>query len=299
MRGVELNGRFVAGICRFFARRSAILSELLIHWTGIMTMPLKYKSAVALLLVLACLSLLPAGASAQTSAVQPRITQAVDATHLVTVSASVHPLARAEFDRGAASGSQPINRAMLLLQRSPDQEVALRQLMDAQQSKSSPSYHQWLTPQQLGQQFGPADRDIQKITSWLGSYGFKIGNVSAGRTVIEFSGTAAQVQSAFHTAIHVYEVNGEKHFANSSPVQIPAALAPVVAGVVSLHNFPKHPESRVLGVFSKTKATGEVKRLVPFGPARTGSFPSADFTFAFNGCSEINNVAASNTCFAL
>jgi subtilase family serine protease len=262
-----------------------------------MNMP--FKTLVAVFLVLACLSLLPAGASAQTSSALPRITQAVNENNLVTVPGSVHPLARAEFDRGAVAGSQPIRRAMLLLQRSPDQEVALQQLLEGQQSKSSPSFHQWLTPQQLGLQFGPADQDIQTITSWLASHGFKVGNVSAGRTVIEFSGTAAQVQSAFHTAIHVYEVNGDKHFANSSPVQIPAALAPVVAGVVSLHNFPKQPQSHVLGVFSKTKATGEVKPVKRFGPAPAGHFPSSDFTFAFSGCSVLNSVPASNTCFAL
>jgi hypothetical protein len=266
-----------------------------------MAMPTKVQSLVAVLLLLACISLLPAVASAQTSNVAPRITQAVDETNLVTISGSVHPLAQAKYDRGAAPDSQPIRRGMVLLQRSPAQEAALRQLMDAQQSSSSPSYHKWLTPAQFGQQFGAAGADIQTVSSWLTSHGLRVNRVSAGGTIIEFTGTAGGVQSAFHTSIHVYEVNGEQHFANSTPVKIPAALAPVVAGVVSLHNFPKHPQSRVLGVFSKSKATGQVKPLVRFGPPSPGHFPSpsSDFTFAFNGCSVINNVAVSNTCFAL
>ena len=111
--------------------------------------------------------------------------------------------------------------------------------MDQQQSKASPNYHQWLTPQQFGQQFGPADADIQTVTDWLTSHGFQVARVSNGRTLIEFSGTAGQVRNAFHTEIHRYLVNGEQHFANSSDPQIPTALAPVVAGPVSLHNFPK------------------------------------------------------------
>lgn len=266
-----------------------------------MAMPTKSQSLVSLLLLLACVSLLPAGASAQTSNVAPRITQAVDETNLVTIQGSVHPLAQAKYDRGAVADSQPIHRAMLLLQRSPAQEAALRQLMDGQQSNSSPNYHQWLTPAQFGQQFGAASADIQTVSSWLTSHGFEVNRVSAGGTIIEFTGNAGEVQSAFHTAIHKYEVNGEQHFANSSPVRIPVALAPVVAGVVSLHNFPKHPESHVLGVFSKSKTTGVVKPLVRFGPASAGHFPnsSPDFTFAFNGCSVFNNVQTSNTCFAL
>jgi len=67
-----------------------------------MAMPTKVQSLVAVLLLLACISLLPAGASAQTSNVAPRITQAVDETSLVTISGSVHPLAQAKYDRGAA-----------------------------------------------------------------------------------------------------------------------------------------------------------------------------------------------------
>jgi hypothetical protein len=74
--------------------------------------------------------------------------------------------------------------------------------------------------------------------------------VTHGRTVVEFSGTEAQLEAAFHTQIHKYLVNGEEHWANSSDPQIPAALAPAVAGVLSLHNFPRKPMSKVLGTYS-------------------------------------------------
>jgi hypothetical protein len=176
-------------------------------------------------------------AAAQTPAVAPRITQAIDETNLVTLKGNTHPLARAQYDQGAAPDSEPADRIQLLLKRSPAQEAALRQLLDAQKSAASPNFHQWLTPEQFGQQFGPSDSDIQTITSWLTSHGFTVNRVSAGRTVIEFSGTAGQVRDAFHTEIHKYLVNGQAHWANNSDPQIPAALASVVAGPVTLHNF--------------------------------------------------------------
>ncbi len=115
----------------------------------------------------------------------------------------------------------------------------------------SPNYRRWLTPQQFGQQFGPADADVQTVTGWLQSHGFQVARVSAGKTVIEFSGTAGQVREAFHTEIHRYVVNGQEHFANSSDPQIPTALTPVVAGTVSLHNFSRKPQSQVAGVFTR------------------------------------------------
>src|SRR5260370_20952446 len=114
--------------------------------------------------------------AAQTTNIPARITQAVDEKNLVVLPGNVHPLARPEFDQGAVSDGQPLHRMLLLLQRSPDQEAALQKLLDNQQSKSSPNYHAWLTPAQFGQQFGPADADIQTVTNWLQSHGFQVNN---------------------------------------------------------------------------------------------------------------------------
>jgi Pro-kumamolisin, activation domain/Bacterial Ig-like domain (group 3) len=196
----------------------------------------------------------PDSASAtQAGAVPARITQAIDETQLVPLKGNVHPLARPEFDQGPAPSSQPMKRMLLLLQRSPEQEAALEELMLEQQSKNSPNFHKWLTPQQFGAQFGPADRDIQTVTDWLARQGFQVVRVSNGRTVIEFSGNAAQVQSAFHTEIHTFVVDGETRSANIRDPQIPAALAPVVRGVVSLHNFPRRTFRRDAGLHNVTR----------------------------------------------
>src|SRR6267378_4018125 len=58
--------------------------------------------------------------------------------------------------------------------------------------------------------------------------------------LIDFSGTAAQVRKAFQTEIHHLEVKGERHVGNIGDPRIPAALAPVIAGLVSLHDFRPH-----------------------------------------------------------
>ena len=207
--------------------------------------------------------LIPSFASAQTSNVPPRITAAIDEANLTTLRGNTHPLARPEFDRGAAPLSLPMQRMLLVLKRSAQQETALDAFLDQQQDKSSPNYHHWLTPQQFGQQFGPADADIQTITAWLLSRGFTVNRVSNGRTVIEFSGTAAQVRDAFRTEIHKYAVNGEDHWANASDPQIPTALTPVVAGIDTLYNFPRHAMHHVDGVVSRSKDTGKLQSASP------------------------------------
>ena len=161
------------------------------------------------------------------------VTQSVDTSVRTVLPDNVHPLARAEFDRGEAPPDLPLNRILLVLKRSDQQETALRRLMENQQYKKSPSYHQWLTPEELGARFGPADSDIAAVTNWLQASGFQVSQVSKGRIVIEFSGTAGLVKQAFGTAIHRFVVNGEQHWANVSNPSIPTVLAAVVAGVDS------------------------------------------------------------------
>ena len=201
-----------------------------------------HRFCLAVLLTVYCLSLFAYG---QGPSPKPSlITQSMNESQLVVLKGNIHPSAQARFDRGAAPPELPMDRMLLVLKRSAEQEAALRSLLDQQQDKSSPNYHKWLTPELFGQQFGPSDEDIHTIMSWLQSQGFQVAQVSKGRSVIEFSGTAALVKQAFHTPIHKFTVNGEDHWANASDPQIPAALAPAVAGVFTLHNFRKNTASK-------------------------------------------------------
>ncbi|MBZ5547645.1 MAG: Ig-like domain repeat protein [Acidobacteriia bacterium] len=209
-----------------------------------------------------------------------RVTQAVDNSVRTVLHGNVHPLARRAFDRGEAPSNLPLNRMLLVLKRSDQQETTLRRLIEYQQYKKSPDYHRWLTPEQFGARFGPADSDIAAVTNWLQASGFQVAQVSKGRTVIEFSGTAGLVKQAFGAAIHSFVVNGEQHWANVSDPSIPAALAPVVAGVNSLHNFLKKPQNRFLGTYSQKS-----KRV---------SSPAPGFTF-LGGCV----VDLTGNCYAL
>ena len=165
----------------------------------------------SLLLFATLFTIFSLSATAQTKQAAARITQAIDEANLVTIRGSVNPLARAGFDQGLVADSRPMNHMLLVLQRSPQQETALRNLIDEQQVKNSPNYHAWLTPTQFGQQFGVADADIQKLTGWLTQKGFTDVKASNGSMFIEFSGTAGLVRSAFHTEIHNVMVKGQLH----------------------------------------------------------------------------------------
>jgi len=232
--------------------------------------------------LLAFLSLGALATPAQSNQARSLVTQPVNESQMVLRSGSTHPLARAEFDRGLAPDSLPMDNMMLGLTRTPEQDAALATLLREQQDPASENYHKWITPQEFGARFGPSDHDIQAVTSWLQSHGFQSIEVSPSRTVIHFSGTVGEVRDAFRTSIHRYVVNGEEHWANSTSQQIPAALAGVVAGVGTLHNFAPKRASHSRGTFTRT-ADGRVKALRPL------------FTFPVQGdCGFVPN-----NCFAL
>jgi len=216
--------------------------------------------------------------SAQVTSHQAPLTSALGEKSLLPLRGAVYPLARREFDRGVAVDTYPLRRILLVLQRGAEREIALQHLIQEQQDRSSPNYQVWLTPEQFGNQFGPADEDVQTLTEWLTSHGFSDIKVSAGRTVIEFSGTAASVREAFHTEIHRYLVNGEEHIANASDPLIPAHFGPMVAGIVSLHDFRKKPMYHLAG----TSGPGRVPASLAL-PSPEYSFNCVDYLTSIFG----------------
>jgi hypothetical protein len=200
---------------------------------------------IRILLVLLLASLASLGATAAQDGLSPRITAPINEMRRITLPGSVHPLIRSGVEQGRAPADLPMQHLLLLLKSSPAQQAALSQLLTAQQDSSSPQFHQWLTPAQFGDRFGASAQDVDIVTRWLEGRGFRIETVAPSRLVVDFTGAAADVEQTFHTEIHRYLVNKELHWANSIDVQIPVALSPVIAGIVSLNDFHSRPAHEI------------------------------------------------------
>lgn len=176
------------------------------------------------------------------------ITSAVDNTKRTSVKGSTPPLVALSHDDGALDDSTQANQMMLVLKRSGAQQLKLDQTLSELQNPRSASYHHWLTPETFAALFGPAQSDIKATTNWLTSQGFTVNKLSKGHSAIEFSGTVGQVRAAFGTAIHSFTApDGTTFHANTGDVQIPIALAPLVAGVAALNNIPAKSFSHIVG----------------------------------------------------
>ena len=184
-----------------------------------------------------CLMLTLCAFSPAQSGPASRITQPINDAFRVTLKGNVHPLAQAHFDLGTVPDSFPASGMVLLLQRSPEREAALQQFLEDAHRPGSPTFHKWLKPDQLGKLYGLTDSEIATVSGWLQEHGFAVSRINRAKTAIEFSGTAGEVRSAFHTQIHAYLVKGEEHYTNDVDPQIPAALAPVIAGITPINDF--------------------------------------------------------------
>jgi uncharacterized protein (TIGR03437 family) len=174
-----------------------------------------------------------------------RITAPIDARRTIVLKGNVHPSAQSRFDLGPVEPAFRVGYITLMLKKTDAQQAALEQLLEQQQNPASPSYHNWLTPEQYADRFGLSQSDLDKISAWLRSEGFTVEYTARGRNWLTFSGTAGQVLATFHTQVHRYRVDGEMHFAAAAEPSVPASLEPLVAGLLGLDDFypkpPRHP----------------------------------------------------------
>ena len=158
---------------------------------------------------------------------------------LVPLARSVHPFARPQYDLGHRDPSLRV-AGSLYFKPSDAQRAERDALVAAVQNPSSPSYHKWLSVEEIAARFGARDADVARVRAWLESKGLAIDSVSRTGSRIQFRGTGGQVETAFHTELHDYQVAGQRHYAFSSAPMVPADLAPVVLGLHGFHDFHLH-----------------------------------------------------------
>jgi subtilase family serine protease len=203
-----------------------------------------------------------AGQAARASA-PDLVTRVIDDGRTITLTGNTRPEARQANDRGKVADDYRLDHMELLLRRPAGTEAALVRFIDGLHTKSSPEFHRWLTAEQFGQTYGPSAHDIGAVTSWLTLHGFQVNGVHSSGMVIDFSGTAGQIREAFHTEIHYLEVHGARHIANMSDPKIPEALAGVVNGIVSLHDFRPHTNFKPRPAYTFTSGGSTYEAVVP------------------------------------
>jgi subtilase family serine protease len=231
-----------------------------------------------------------------------RIVAEINANAAVTLPGTANPGTQSAEDLGRMAPATPIDGMTMYFQPTAEQQAELDALVKAQQTPGSPEYHQWLTPAEYATLFGLSNSDIAKVEAWLQSQGFTVERVGTSRNSISFSGAAAQVEAAFHTEMHEYQTEGEKHFSNATDLSIPSALAGVVRSVRNLNDFRPTPQLRIHTSPAFTQASTQDHYLTPadvatiydITPAYNSGDNGAGVTIAVVGQSAVNTADIEN-----
>jgi subtilase family serine protease len=180
----------------------------------------KFVAAIAPLPVMALL----AGAVPAQAAAEP----------LVVLADNTAPLVNSNRT-GDVGADQRISAALSLKLHN---ENALERFLADVQNPASPQYRHFLTPAEFNATFGPTQSDVDKAVTFLKQSGATGIEVSGNRQAVTFSGSTAQLGSAFHTRIGNYHdtVSGRNFYANDAAPAVPASVSSVVANVVGLDN---------------------------------------------------------------
>lgn len=235
-------------------------------------------------LALSLTPILMAQSAADSAETRALITRPVNSGRLFTLAGNTRAEANVQNDRGRVADAFAMDHMLLQLRRSPEREQALKSFIDQQHDSASPNFHKWLTAARFGQLYGPSSQDIQAVSEWLRSTGFKVNTVYPSGMVIDFSGTAGQVSAAFRTEIHRLSVKGQDHIANMSDPQIPESLAPVVVGIVSLHDFrpPSMKMNRIAHLTFESQALvpADLATIYDLNPAFSAGYTGQGQTIA-------------------
>jgi kumamolisin len=158
---------------------------------------------------------------------------------LVTVPGSASPGASAHRDSAVAANQQVTVGVSLKLRDA----AGLAAFDAAVSTPGSAEYGHYLTAGQFAARYSPTQAQVDQVEQYLTAAGLTVTGVSGNRQVVDASGTAGQVDSAFHTTLSNYTSGSEHYRANDSAVSLPSSVSALVQGVSGLDSRAvAHPQ---------------------------------------------------------
>ncbi len=153
----------------------------------------------------------------------------------IAASANAAPISQTAFV-STAPAAQTVNFQVFLPLRNAG---GLDALLAAQQDKASPSYHQWLTPQQFAAQFGPSAASMANVQKALVAQGLTV--TATHSRSLDVTGTAGAISKAFATQLqNAQPRKGPMRMVAASPLVLPSVLQQEGAVVARFAGLPLH-----------------------------------------------------------
>jgi uncharacterized repeat protein (TIGR01451 family) len=198
-------------------------------------------------------------------------------TGMTTLSGHVPAVVSHLSPKGLLSATTNLNLAIGLPLRNRE---GLTNLLQQIYDPASPSYHQYLTPEQFTARFGPTAEDYQKVIDFAKANGMVVTGTHPNRMLLDVSGKVSDIQNAFHVTLHTYTHPTESRdfFAPDVEPSVPSTLP--VQEISGLDNYRRpHSHYKIKpGVTpSKIGAVSNISNKNATPNATTGSGPLGNY----------------------
>jgi hypothetical protein len=171
-------------------------------------------------------------------------------------------------------GTNHLNLAIGLPLRN---EAALDDLLRQIYDPASPDYRHYLTPEQFAEQFGPSEQDYQTLIAFAGKNGLTVTGTHPNRTLLDVSGSVADIERVFHVTMRVYQHPRENRRFHAPDTEPSLDLAAPVLHISGLDNFIQ-PRPMSLHAIPLNHLTGTAPAS---GSGPSGLYMGNDFRAAY------------------
>lgn len=137
---------------------------------------------------------------------------------------------------GHYTASPKLRLTIALRPPNPEQEAEfLREIQD----KTSPQYHQFLSPANWITRFSPSEQDEQAVIDWATTQGFTVTHRFPNRLLVDVEAPVSAIETALGVTINSYSLNGASYFSNDRDPVLPASVANIITSVQGLNNIQR------------------------------------------------------------
>jgi len=116
-------------------------------------------------------------------------------------------------------------------------DAAMERDVAAIYTPGSSTYHQFLTPDQIVQRYGPSTAQQQVVENWLTRSGYTIISIDPMHTSIKVQATVATIERSLNIKLQAFSLANREFFMQQGVPALPASVAALVLEVLGLDNF--------------------------------------------------------------
>jgi kumamolisin len=155
------------------------------------------------------------------------------------------------IDRGSYYSQAPLTVTVALRMRNSD---AAEELLNAVHTPGDAKFHQFLTPEQFDQRFGPDPADVAKVIAHLTKLGLTAQRSTS--TTLTVTGDASAFERAFSVNLHSFEVPAHGRtlgYSFHAPLTRPTVPDEISGYVMAVVGLDSHPSLRPRHTFTPKK----------------------------------------------